>query len=71
MKLSVTILKYPHSWYLCQISLEIMLLPNTYTNYSISMGNEMVTNEILQEIISRVFCLKGPGKLLPPQDSGP
>ena len=26
VKLSVTILKY-HSWYLCQISLQIMLLP--------------------------------------------
>ena len=49
VKLSVTSLKYPHSWYLCQISLEIMLLPNTCSNYSISMGTEMVTNEICRK----------------------
>ena len=44
MKLRITILKY-HSWYLCQISLQIMLLPIliltareiTYNNFEISL----------------------------------
>ena len=37
MKLRITISKY-HSWYLCQISLQIMLLPIRITNSPVILG---------------------------------
>ena len=58
MKLRITILKY-HSWYLCQISLQIMLLPilaqrHHYINFIVALGiwAPLIQSPFLQAAIS-------------------
>ena len=53
MKLRVTILKY-HSWYLCQISLQIMLLPiQILTHNAILMDTTNVEVPFFVQVINR------------------
>ena len=52
-KLRITILKY-NSWYLCQISLQIMLLPLRIRSLRVQIAN-----------FSRLYCLAIPRRDLP------
>ena len=53
VKLRITILKY-HSWYLCQISLQIMLLPiQILTHNAILMDTTSVEVPFFVQVINR------------------
>ena len=45
MKFRITILKH-HSWYLCRISLQIMLLPIQIEHYIAQLVNDMVQRNL-------------------------
>ena len=58
MKFRITILKY-HSWYLCQISLQIVLLPIQIEHYIAQLVNDMVQRNL--QIFERYQPAEGLG----------
>ena len=66
MKLRITILKY-HSWYLCQISLQIMLLPALIKSKMATMFSADVTvlqRRHRQKNIPHISCREDQGLLI-------